>query len=160
MNSTETVGWQIVLADLSLILFLTTLAGLSQLDRQPDAGAVLPHEALGAVAVPPAAPRQSLYLVGTETTPFAQWLRLESRDHRAALTIHAQYRPQAETRAWNVALALAREARAQGYEPQMVFVAGDSERVWASFAFEPVGALNAAGDQAFSTRSRPSSLAR
>ena len=84
MNVRVGSGWQYVLADLCLILFMVTAATLSQAEHGGQGAAVSPQgEPLAFYHAEPGAP------------PLEQWLRDQSADPRQQLTIVAQYAPPA-----------------------------------------------------------------
>ncbi|MEL6738571.1 MAG: hypothetical protein AAFO28_06565, partial [Pseudomonadota bacterium] len=81
-------SWQLLLADLALILFLVTAAALTRSEEvirrdAPMAQAGLP-KGPGEVA-----PAQALYRAGVGPESLAEWLEQQPRDPRAALTIVA-----------------------------------------------------------------------
>lgn len=98
-------GWQVVMADLSMILFVITAAGLAdappdiQRDPPPPAPAPAASRSLPALAAPVA-----LWQGGAGAPRLAQWLMTQPRDPRLRLTIVAP------AGAADAALALAREA--------------------------------------------------
>lgn len=129
--------WQVILADLSLILFLTTLAGFSQLRQREQSRDLSSPEFLlpqGSAA----APLQSIYRATPQAMPFMKWLELENADPRAQLTIRAQYPPGGEQSAWHVALEMARDAGAAGFAPRVILDPGQEQALSASFAFDAV----------------------
>jgi hypothetical protein len=75
-------GWQYVLADLSMILFMTTAAALSQ----EDAPTVTATARVPTRSEPVAVWRQA-----PGAPPLAQWLADQGRDQRRQLTIVSHY---------------------------------------------------------------------
>lgn len=97
-------GWQTVLADLSLILFMTTAAALGEAPVQSPPAAPPSHANLPALAQPVA-----VWTAGQGAPPLAEWLRQSGSDPRLQLTILA---PQsAATAALALAAAAGRPAR-------------------------------------------------
>lgn len=128
-------GWQVLLADLSLILFITSAAAI------PQAGAGRPVEpgmgtsvrfVPGSDTLPAA-----VYRVETGDDPDALrgWIDAYSPDPRESLDITIGYRPDrfdaAVARAW----ALMQQARDGGQEPRITFEPEPNETVTASFGF-------------------------
>ncbi len=73
-------GWQMVLADLSMILFMVTAAGIS--DAPPDVPASLPPLRLPALGEPVA-----VWRPGPTASPLRAWLAGQGNDPRLRLTI-------------------------------------------------------------------------
>lgn len=153
MNA-RAAAWPIILADLSLILFVTTLAGLDQIERRSiDAGTANRHTA-------PAAPGQALYRAAPGAMPFDEWLKLEARDPRARLSIHLRFPPGRQDEAWRSASEFAAQARQAGIDPRIVLEQGTAFEARATLAYDDPQWARSAASQAQTTRSRPSSLAR
>ncbi len=79
-------GWQYVLADLSLILFMVTAAALSQSETAPAA----PREPS------PLAEPLAVWKAGAGSPGLGESLAAQAPDHRAQLTILAPYAPGAQ----------------------------------------------------------------
>jgi len=114
-------GWQYLLADLSLILFMITAAALAQTDSAADAAAKAGEEV---TAISPQGEPMALYRVGAGAPPLGDWLREQSADARQQLTIVAQYAPGKQTDALSRAEALAREAGQAGASARIVIEPG------------------------------------
>ncbi|QIQ87155.1 hypothetical protein [Erythrobacter sp.] len=123
-------GWQLVLADLALILFLVTLAALANLSA--DEGK-LPERASEAARFDPS---QALYRPGPDAPPLGQWLARQQADRRATLTIYARHAKGEEAAAWTRARALAREAAASGVAVRVVIEAGEQSALHASLGYD------------------------
>ena len=127
------MGWEVVLADLALILFLVTAVALSQTSDGADGIAVSPQgEALAFYSAEPDAP------------PLREWLASQSSDARQQLTIVAQYRPGGQDAALSQATALAHEARAAGAQARIVVEPGEGGTT-ATLAFDVPDATLARG---------------
>lgn len=99
-------GWQTLMADLSIILFMVTAAALSQ------AG---PGKAAQPLPAPAAGPSQrgepiAVYRTGAGAPPLGEWLDSLPRDERQLLTVVATYTPGKQAEALTRAAALAGEA--------------------------------------------------
>jgi hypothetical protein len=132
-------GWQLILADLALILFLLTLSALPAAEatsgqRLADNEA-RDKEALGALR-PEVAPAQALFRPVRGGPSLAAWLAAQAPDPRATLTIFATYPEGGEADAWARAQALADEARASGTRVRTIITAGASADVYASLAYD------------------------
>lgn len=150
-------SWQVTLADLSLILFLVTLAGFAaRAETGRDDGSSAPSPAV--------APSQALYRPIEGGQPLGEWLAEQPHDPRATLTIIVHH-PQGEAEwAFRQATQL-RSAGAEAPFPIRIIIEEDASRsVHASLAFdsprEDARASSASGAQAISTRLRPSPFAR
>lgn len=107
-------GWQYLLADLSLILFMVTAAALAQtVDEQPG------HTTLSPQSEPVA-----LYRLEAGAPPLGQWLHDQSVDARQQLTIVAQYVPGKQAEAMTQAEALAEAAGDAGTKARIVVEPG------------------------------------
>lgn len=125
-------GWQTVLADLSLILFMVTASALSQsLDAPPPAPPLAPAPAEASATAEPLA----VYRPGKGAPSLGEWLALQSVDPRQQLTIVAHYREGAMAAALAQADALAREAGVAGVRPRVVVEPG-SDGTSATLAYD------------------------
>ncbi len=117
-------GWQYLLADLSLILFMITAAALAQTDSASEAAAKAVAKAAEFSTLSPQGEPLALYRVGAGAPPLAQWLREQAGDARQQLTIVAQYGPGKQAEALGQAEALAREAGEAGASARIVVEPG------------------------------------
>jgi hypothetical protein len=108
-------GWQTTLADLSLILFMVTVAALSQAGDGAD----------GAARASPQGAPLAVYRPGKGAPPLATWLLDQPRDARQLLTIISTYRPGGEAQALTLALALAQQASAADMAARVIIEPGD-----------------------------------
>jgi hypothetical protein len=81
MNARAGSGWQTVLADLSLILFMVMAAAVGQ---TPPKAAAQPLSVLPALGEPVA-----VWRAGPDAPPLAQWLAVAGADPKLRLTILA-----------------------------------------------------------------------
>lgn len=98
-------GWQTIIADLSMILFMLTASAVAR--QQPKAHAAPP------VAGPRPAPRGepvAVWIAGEGAPPLREWLAQQPRDPRQQVTITASYAPGAMAEALSRAQALAVDA--------------------------------------------------
>ncbi|WDF73282.1 hypothetical protein [Novosphingobium sp. KACC 22771] len=128
------VGWQTMLADLSLILFMVTAAAMADVpDRQTPS-----HPS--ATAQAPAAPAISQPLAIWRPAPggpeLAQWLALQQADNRQLLSITLRYPPAAQGEALRLAAQLAASAGGPGARARIVI-----EPVASAIGVEAVAAL-------------------
>ena len=130
-------GWQTVLADLAIILFMVTAATLSQQDDQPS-----PAKPAGQPAATPApSPRGmplALYRPGPGAPPVRDWLAAQGADARQQLTIVAQYGAGGLWPALAQAGRLAGEAGAAGMRARIVVEPG-AGGVSAALGFDEPG---------------------
>lgn len=110
-------GWQYLLADLSLILFMVTASVLSRTDDAPAA-------AKAAVPLSPQSEPIAFYRAGEGAPPLGAWLRDQSADARQQLTIVAQYAPGRQADALGKAETLVAEAGAAGLRARIVIEPG------------------------------------
>lgn len=126
-------GWQYILADLSLILFMVTAAALAAGDDAPPPGARTPTG--GEQLQSPLGEPLALYRAAPGAPPLGQWLRSQSADARQQLTIVAQYRPGTQGDALGAAQALAHEAGEAGTRARIVVEPGEGGTT-AALAFD------------------------
>jgi hypothetical protein len=141
----RTSGWQFILADLALILFLLTLTALP-IDGGTGAAASprgRPPASCGLCAAPadlaPApsiAPAQALYRPVPDGPGLARWLADQQHDPRATLTIFARYAPGKERAAWDSAEALARDGARSGFAVRTIISADEETDLYASLAYD------------------------
>jgi hypothetical protein len=124
MNARAGSGWQTVLADLSLILFMVMAAAVSQIP--PQAAAKAPP-ALPALGDPVA-----VWRAGADAPPLQQWLAAAGSDPKLRLTIVAPAREAA------AALAL---AAAAGRPARIVLEAEQDGPVLATLTYDRAAPL-------------------
>ena len=154
-------GWQYLLADLSLILFMVTAAALASAEDAPARPARPAVAARQEPATPPAAPAPAapasaavsprsaqgevlaLYRAAPGAPPLRAWLRDQSADPRQQLTIIAQYRAGEQAQALRQASALAQDAGEAGLRARIVVEPGPGGTT-AALAFDsPVAQVSA-----------------
>lgn len=132
-------GWQYILADLSLILFMVTAAALAAADEPPMAAAAkaAPDPVMAADERPlsPQGEPLALYRAAPGAPPLQQWLRDQSVDARQQLTIVAQYGPGGQSRALGEATTLAHDAGEAGARARIVVEPGQGGTT-AALAFD------------------------
>ncbi|UYV16723.1 hypothetical protein [Porphyrobacter sp. ULC335] len=144
-------GWQLILADLALILFLLTLSALPAAEaesgeRLADTDA-REKEAQGAL-MPEVAPALALFRPVAGGPSLGAWLAQQAPDPRATLTVFVTYTKGGEPAAWRRAQALADEARASGTRVRTIITAGAEADVYASLAYDERLAETGGSDRA------------
>lgn len=118
-------GWQTVLADLSLILFMVCASALSTAPAPPERTAGQdPPQPLALYRADPGAP------------PLGEWLRDQAADPRQRLTIVVSYADGGRAAAADEADRLARAAEAAGFVPRVTVEPGAAGPATAGLAFE------------------------
>ena len=118
-------GWQTLMADLSIILFMVTAAALSQAGpgkAQAGQPAPTPASALSQRGEPIA-----VYRPGDGAPPLAQWLDSQTRDERQMLTVVSTYVPGKQAEALARAAVLAQAASARGVLTRVVVEPGPGD---------------------------------
>jgi len=118
-------GWQTTMADLTLILFIVSVAGL-QTGKEAKAEPGLPAQG----------EPLAVYSAGEGAPPLGQWLADQAPDARQRLTIVAQYRLGGADAAARRALLLATEAAAAGHSARIVLEQGDGAEPIVSLAYD------------------------
>lgn len=139
-------SWQVVLSDLALILFLTTLAAV-QGTQQGAPSAAQESARANELAV---------YREGAGGLSLEAWLDLQSSDPRTQLTILARYVPEEFAAVDQRARALAQASRDHGKAPRVVLEPAGASEITVSLAYDST----AFQSQAQATRLRPADLAR
>ena len=134
-------SWQVILADLALILFLLTLAALPA--AEADLGQKLAdREARAkearALINPEIAAAQALFRPVAGGPTMAEWLAAQPHDPRATLTVFVRHQPGDEAAAWATAQTLAGAAQTSGVAVRTIITAGDEADVYASLACDAV----------------------
>lgn len=134
-------SWQLILADLALILFLLTLSALpaaeAETGRRLADSKARGEDAQGALQ-PEISPAQALYRPVPEGPSLGEWLAAQAPDPRATLTIFAVHAEGSEAAAWERAQKLAGEARARGARVRTIITVGPADDVYASLAYDEV----------------------
>jgi hypothetical protein len=132
-------GWQLILADLALILFLLTLSALPAAEAETGlhlAARAAREEHDREEPRPEIAPAQALFRPVPGGPELGGWLAGQSPDPRTTLTIFATHAPGGEAEAWARAGALAAEARAAGARVRTIITAGKQPDLYASLAYD------------------------
>ncbi|MBI1402532.1 MAG: hypothetical protein GC147_04905 [Porphyrobacter sp.] len=133
-------GWQLILADLALILFLVTLSALpaagAGAGRIRSDAAARDEEAAPVRPAPEVAAAQALYRPVAGGPGLGTWLAGQPRDPRATLTVFARHRPGGEAAAWAGARRLSAEARARGVTVRTIIAPGGTTELYASLAYD------------------------
>lgn len=116
-------GWQTLMADLSIILFMVTAAALSQ------SGPGKAQAARAATSTATAEPSQrgepiAVYRTGAGAPPLGEWLDSQPRDPRQLLTIVSTYAPGKQAEAMARATRLANDAAARAVLTRVVVEPG------------------------------------
>lgn len=132
MTSRSSHSWQLILADLALILFLVTLTAL--VSTSPDSDDSSRDKAKPS---PYVAPAQALFRQIEGGPSLSDWLDEQPRDPRAALTIIAQHKgPSDKDQIWQKARAMAGSVEGTGVAVRVVITRADSADIYASLAFD------------------------
>jgi hypothetical protein len=132
-------GWQLILADLALILFLLTLSALPAAEAETErrlADSQARGEDAQRALRPEIAPAQALYRPVPGGPSLGEWLGAQAPDPRATLTIFAVHAEGSEAAAWARAQKLASEARARGARVRTIITVGPADDVYASLAYD------------------------
>ena len=133
LNVRPMIGWQTLLADLALILFMVTAAAMAASppnDPHPKPAKIRPeHATTEPIAV---------WRAGGTAPPLGRWLREEAPDPRQQLTIAVRYAPGGLPAALARATQLAAEAQATGVAARVLVEPGADEAV-ATLAYDRVG---------------------
>ena len=130
MKVAALIGWQTLLADLSLILFIVTAA---QISASPTRGTAAPAAAPS--ATPDPAEPLALWRAGGSQS-LRHWLAAEQIDARQHLTITAHYRAGGAVRTLAGAQALVNEAGTMGLTASVIVAPAAREETLATLAYD------------------------
>lgn len=117
-------GWQVILADLSLILFIVIASGFVT----GEGSEVRTEKA------PMVAEATELWRPASEKT-FSDWLRSRSGDPRETVTINARYTADQRDRMADQAIAALAQAQAAGFAPRVILEQGMENDLFATVSF-------------------------
>lgn len=103
-------GWQTIIADLSLILFMLTASVVTRQDLRVQPDPARPAKAVTTTAQP--APRSApvaVWIAGADAPPLAEWFAQQTQDSRQQVTVTATYAPGEMDQAFAQARALAHQ---------------------------------------------------
>ena len=135
-------GWQTVLADLSLILFMLTASAVSS--SKPVTPARPAKPASSSPREPARADPVAVYKPGAGAPPLAEWLAAQGFDPRQRLTIVVPYAAGREEAAIAQAGALAKAAAAPS---RVIIEPGDPGDAYASLTFDMAQGLQELADK-------------
>lgn len=127
-------GWQLILADLALILFLVTLTALPR--TAADIATGLADRVAPAPPVAEVAAAQALYRPVAGGPSLGEWLASQPRDPRATLTVFAHYPAGGEAQAWASARGLAAAAQDSGVPVRTIITGAAEADLYASLAYD------------------------
>ncbi|WP_379551802.1 hypothetical protein [Qipengyuania sp. DGS5-3] len=130
MINRQSASWQIILADIALILFLTTLAAFVAQRSNRDVLLARPQAVQPQLASP-----QAIYRRSTDTS-LGQWIRQQQPDDRLTLTIFARYSQGERQSVWQEVENLTRDAKRAGLEPRIIIEAGPKRDIFAALAYD------------------------
>ncbi|MDJ0643658.1 MAG: hypothetical protein QNJ15_12650 [Erythrobacter sp.] len=141
MTVRDASGWQLILADLAMILFLVAIAALAEQPgdkgaKRDNVGDLRRAEESASNSVAAIDPAQALYRPGRDIPPIEQWIDSQAIDPRATLSVIALHRGEDRQEAWQRAQALADRARSRGLDVRIVLQEGRESDLYASLAFD------------------------
>jgi hypothetical protein len=137
-------GWQIILADLALILFMITAAALANTPANTPESAQSPFKPSAAPQVPPTKPiaasfRGEPVAVWTDAEgvpPLGHWLASEGSDARLRATIVVRFTKGQQSAAFSRAKVLLQQAGNRGANARIVVEAGPSDGAVVTLAYD------------------------
>jgi len=121
-------GWQTIIADLALILFMVSISATGAEPAPPP-----PPTAAPAQAEPSA-----IYRAVEGGPSLRQWLGEQPQDPRQRLTVIARFSDGDAEAAASAALPLAAEARVAGHRPRILIEPGPGDELIAVLAFDDI----------------------
>ena len=120
-------SWQLVLADLSLILFLVTLTALVNAEGAEQGAAP---------SSPYIAPAQALFRPTDNGPSLSEWLEEQAVDPRMTLTIVAQHSGIDREAMWQAAQDMVASIKARDIRKRVIITEGETSDVFASLAYD------------------------
>lgn len=118
-------SWQVTLADLSLILFLVTLAGIAPAS-----------DSSGGEEMREMTPSQALFQSGLDSPNFTEWLAMQHLDDRMTLMIHVQHPAGDQEWAFVEAMHMVDAARSASVASRVVIDQGRQRASYASLGYD------------------------
>jgi len=116
-------GWQAMLADLSLILFMVTASVLAKRPDTPPPAT--PPSGGEVVQASERSQPLAIWIAGPGAPRLGEWLTVQSADPRQQVTVTAQYAPGDQAQAIAEASRLVAEAGEAGISARIVIEPGD-----------------------------------
>ena len=132
MSTRTALGWQTMLADLSLILFMVTAAAMAEPTAPKPAPAPAPTPTASAdlaLADPARSEPLAIWREAPGAPPLADWLASQSPDARQRLSITVPYRPGEQAKAAARGAALAAAAGPAGRQARVILEPGSGSPV-------------------------------
>ncbi|MEP3422249.1 MAG: hypothetical protein ABJN35_10980 [Erythrobacter sp.] len=136
MISRNASSWQLILADLSLILFLLTLSALANESGDGSDDTALDFEDDADATHAEFASSQALFRATPSGPTIQEWLSEQPLDPRATLTVFAVYAPGEEQAVWEQAQVFAKDASDARFAVRVVITSGDVNDIYASLAYD------------------------
>jgi hypothetical protein len=129
MTARRAPAWQVIIADLSLILFLTSLIGIGRPEEVSDVPGEGPQQSYFAEG-------QLLYRPTKGALEFERWLREIAPDSRMQVTIYMGYRDEIDMAALEQARGWLGQARSQGYKARIVVEQTEVAELYTLIAYD------------------------
>ena len=132
-------AWQLLLADLALILFLVTLSALPASEAKSGrklADSAATEKDVRGGGLTEIAASQALFRPVAGGPSLTEWLAGQPRDPRATLTVFVRHRPGGEAAAWQIAQRLADDALRSGVAVRTIITPRAQDEIYASLAYD------------------------
>ena len=123
-------SWQVMLADLSILLFLTSLSALAQVKSAPAAPAAL------APVAPSVAEPVAIWRAGGGAPRLGEWLKTQASDARMQINVHAGYRPQAREQVLRDAVAISSDPDLEGRRVRVILEPAPTDFVTVTLSYD------------------------
>ena len=88
-------GWQMIIADLSMILFMLTASAVTRQGPKANAASASPQAPQAPIQPGARSEPVAVWIAGEGAPPLREWLAQQPRDSRQQVTITASYAPGA-----------------------------------------------------------------
>lgn len=137
MTAQPGTSWQVMLADLSIILFLTTFSALARVEGTPaKAAAPAPVTAPAPAAAPLVAEPVAMWRAGHGAPPLGEWLRQQAVDPRMRVNIHGAYRSGRRDAVLADAAAVSADPALQGRAVRLILEPAAADMITVTLSFD------------------------
>lgn len=140
MSAAPGTSWQLMLADLSIVLFLTTFSALAQSHAKPTPAP--PAAAAARPATPPAPPPPlvaepvAIWRAGEGPPSLAEWLKTQAIDARMRVNVHAGYAEGRKDAVLAEATSVAADPALAGHAVRLIIEPAASDAVTVTLSFD------------------------
>lgn len=130
--TTPGTNWQIMLADLSIILFLMTFSALAHDDGLKPK----PRAAPAVISAPAVAEPVAAWRAGQGAPPLGEWLKSQAADARMRINVHAAYSAGRREQLLSEAAAVGADPALAGRAVRLILEPGAADAVTVTLTYD------------------------